>query len=80
VALVKSLLKKNLISAHLDLGAKRSTFLHPQQMAQVLMNLINNAVKPSPACLDMSSAPIGLREAGAASPSDLQPRGEFVIG
>jgi PAS domain S-box-containing protein len=46
VALVKSLLKKNLISANLDLGAKRSTFFaSPQQMGQVLMNLINNAVE-----------------------------------
>ncbi len=46
VALVKSLLKKNLISAHLDLGAKSSTFFaSPQQMGQVLMNLINNAVE-----------------------------------
>jgi PAS domain S-box-containing protein len=46
VALVNSLLKKNLISVHLDLGAKLSTFFaSPQQMGQVLMNLINNAVE-----------------------------------
>jgi PAS domain S-box-containing protein len=46
VALIRSLLKKNMISAHLDLSAQRSTFFaSPQQMGQVLMNLINNAVE-----------------------------------
>jgi PAS domain S-box-containing protein len=46
VALVKSLLKKNMITAHLDLSATSSTlFASPQQIGQVLMNLINNAVE-----------------------------------
>jgi len=46
VSLVKSLLKKNMIAVHLDLAADRSTFLaSPQQIGQVLMNLINNAVE-----------------------------------
>jgi len=46
VALVKSLLKKNMIAAHLELEAKNSTFFaSPQQVGQVLMNLINNAVE-----------------------------------
>ncbi len=45
VALVKSLLKKNMINIRLDLAAKNSTlFASPQQIGQVLMNLINNAV------------------------------------
>jgi len=45
VALVKSLLKKNMISAHLTLAAQHATlFASPQQLGQVLMNLINNAV------------------------------------
>jgi signal transduction histidine kinase len=45
VALVKSLLKKNMISARLDLAAPHATlFASPQQLGQVLMNLINNAV------------------------------------
>ncbi len=46
VALVKSLLKKNMITIRLDLTAKCSTlFASPQQIGQVLMNLINNAVE-----------------------------------
>ncbi len=46
VALVKSLLKKNMITAHLNLGAENATFIaSPQQMGQVLMNLINNSVE-----------------------------------
>ena len=46
VALVKSLLKKNMIAAHLHPGAENSTFIaSPQQMGQVLMNLINNSVE-----------------------------------
>jgi PAS domain S-box-containing protein len=46
VALVRSLLKKNMIAVRLDLAANRSTlFASPQQMGQVLMNLINNAVE-----------------------------------
>ena len=46
VALVKSLLKKNMITIQLDLAAKSSTlFASPQQIGQVLMNLINNAVE-----------------------------------
>jgi PAS domain S-box-containing protein len=45
VSLVKSLLKKNMISAHLTLAAQHATlFASPQQLGQVLMNLINNAV------------------------------------
>jgi signal transduction histidine kinase len=46
VSLVKSLLKKHMITAGLSLEAERSTFLaSPQQIGQVLMNLINNAVE-----------------------------------
>ncbi len=46
VALVKSLLKKNMISVHLHPEAQNSTFIaSPQQMGQVLMNLINNSVE-----------------------------------
>jgi len=46
VALVKSLLKKNMIAVHLNPGAQNSTFIaSPQQMGQVLMNLINNSVE-----------------------------------
>ncbi|MCU0590425.1 MAG: PAS domain S-box protein [Desulfobacterales bacterium] len=46
VALVKSLLKKNMITVRMDLAATRSTlFASPQQIGQVLMNLINNAVE-----------------------------------
>jgi PAS domain S-box-containing protein len=45
VALVKSLLKKNMITVHLHPEAQNSTFIaSPQQMGQVLMNLINNSV------------------------------------
>jgi len=46
VALVKSLLKKNMIAVQLNPGAQNSTFIaSPQQMGQVLMNLINNSVE-----------------------------------
>ncbi len=46
VSLVKSLLKKNMITVRMDLAATRSTlFASPQQIGQVLMNLINNAVE-----------------------------------
>lgn len=46
VSLVKSLLRKNMIAPELDLKAERATFLaSPQQIGQVLMNLINNAVE-----------------------------------
>ena len=46
VALVKSLLKKNMITVRIELAATRSTlFASPQQIGQVLMNLINNAVE-----------------------------------
>jgi len=46
VALVRSLLKKNMIAVRLDLAAQHSTlFASPQQIGQVLMNLINNAVE-----------------------------------
>lgn len=46
VALVKSLLKKNMIAVDLDLSAQPSMlFASPQQIGQVLMNLINNAVE-----------------------------------
>jgi PAS domain S-box-containing protein len=45
-ALVKSLLKKNMIAVRLELTAPKATiFASPQQMGQVLMNLINNAVE-----------------------------------
>jgi PAS domain S-box-containing protein len=46
VALVKSLLMKNLIAVRLELQAADATlFASPQQIGQVLMNLINNAVE-----------------------------------
>jgi PAS domain S-box-containing protein len=46
MALVRSLLKKNIISAQLELAALPSTlFASPQQLAQVLMNLVNNSVE-----------------------------------
>jgi len=46
VALVKSLLMKNLIAVRLELEAADATlFASPQQIGQVLMNLINNAVE-----------------------------------
>jgi signal transduction histidine kinase len=46
VALVRSLLKKNMINIRLDLAATSSAlFASPQQIGQVLMNLINNAVE-----------------------------------
>ncbi len=45
-ALVKSLLKKNMITPRLELNASRATLVaSPQQMGQVLMNLVNNAVE-----------------------------------
>ncbi len=46
MALVRSLLKKNIISAELELAAANPTlFASPQQLAQVLMNLVNNSVE-----------------------------------
>jgi PAS domain S-box-containing protein len=46
VALVRSLLLKNMITAELDLAAKNSTLIaSPQQLGQVLMNLLNNSVE-----------------------------------
>ena len=46
VALVKSHLKKNMIKVRLDLAADRSNLTaSPQQIGQVFMNLINNAVE-----------------------------------
>jgi len=45
-ALVRSLLLKNMITAELELAAKNSTLIaSPQQLGQVLMNLINNSVE-----------------------------------
>jgi PAS domain S-box-containing protein len=46
VALVRSHLKKNLIKVRLDLSAEQSALTaSPQQIGQVFMNLINNAVE-----------------------------------
>jgi len=46
VALVRSLLLKNMIAAKLEIEAKNSTLIaSPQQLGQVLMNLINNSVE-----------------------------------
>jgi PAS domain S-box-containing protein len=46
VALVKSLLKRNMITPHTDLDAQQALFFaSPQQVGQVLMNLINNSVE-----------------------------------
>jgi signal transduction histidine kinase len=46
VALVRSHLKKNLIKVRLDLSAEKSSLTaSPQQIGQVFMNLINNAVE-----------------------------------
>jgi PAS domain S-box-containing protein len=45
-ALVRSLLMKNMITAELELAAKNSTLIaSPQQLGQVLMNLVNNSVE-----------------------------------
>jgi PAS domain S-box-containing protein len=45
VALIRSHLKKNMVSIKLNLAAKTSTTnASPQQIGQVIMNLINNAV------------------------------------
>jgi PAS domain S-box-containing protein len=45
-ALVRSLLLKNMITAEVELAAKDSTFIaSPQQLGQVLMNLVNNSVE-----------------------------------
>jgi len=45
VALIRSYLKKNMVNITLNLDAKASTInASPQQIGQVLMNLINNAV------------------------------------
>ena len=46
VALTRSHLKKNMVSIKLDLAAKRSQInASPQQIGQVIMNLVNNAVE-----------------------------------
>jgi PAS domain S-box-containing protein len=46
VALTRSYLKKNMVSIKLDLAAKTSTInASPQQIGQVIMNLVNNAVE-----------------------------------
>ena len=46
VALVRSLLLKNMITAELELAAQNSTLIaSPQQLGQVLMNLVNNSVE-----------------------------------
>jgi nitrogen-specific signal transduction histidine kinase len=46
VALVRSLLLKNMITAELELVARSSTLIaSPQQLGQVLMNLLNNSVE-----------------------------------
>jgi PAS domain S-box-containing protein len=46
VALVKSLLKKHMIAADVALEARRSVVhASPQQLGQVIMNLVNNAVE-----------------------------------
>ncbi len=46
LALVRSLLLKNMITSELSLEAKNSTLIaSPQQLGQVLMNLINNSVE-----------------------------------
>jgi len=46
VALTRSHLKKNMVSIKLNLAAKSSTInASPQQIGQVIMNLVNNAVE-----------------------------------
>lgn len=46
VALVRSLLKKHMIAADVALEARRSVLnASPQQLGQVIMNLVNNAVE-----------------------------------
>ena len=46
VALTRSHLKKNMVSIKLNLAAKTATInASPQQIGQVIMNLINNAVE-----------------------------------
>jgi PAS domain S-box-containing protein len=46
IALVRGLLKKNMIAAKLDLEAHNPTLTaSPQQLGQVLMNLVNNSVE-----------------------------------
>jgi signal transduction histidine kinase len=46
VALTRSHLKKNMVSIKLNLAAKTSTInASPQQIGQVIMNLVNNAVE-----------------------------------
>jgi signal transduction histidine kinase len=46
VALTRSHLKKNMVSIKLNLAAKISTInASPQQIGQVIMNLVNNAVE-----------------------------------
>ena len=70
VALVKSLLMKNMISVRLDLEAgDAALFASPQQIGQVLMNLINNAVE------SITGAP-GYFESAHRSPEG---RGSIVI-
>ena len=46
VALMRSYLKKNMVSIKLNLAAERSKIIaSPQQIGQVIMNLVNNAVE-----------------------------------
>jgi PAS domain S-box-containing protein len=81
VALVKSMLKKNMIAVHLDLAAKNSTFFaSPQQMGQVLMNLINNAVDAITGVPDYFERAHGAQAAGGRIAIQTYNRNEeFVI-
>ena len=46
IALMRSHLKKNMVNIKLNLAAKKSTInASPQQIGQVIMNLVNNAVE-----------------------------------
>jgi signal transduction histidine kinase len=46
IALTRSLLKKSMVSISLNLAAEKSTInASPQQIGQVIMNLVNNAVE-----------------------------------
>lgn len=80
VALVRSHMQKNLVKTRLNLTAKASTLkASPQQMGQVLMNLINNAVEAISSTPEYQKLKQTLEPAGEISIETFNQNDDIVI-
>jgi signal transduction histidine kinase len=80
VALTRSHLKKNMVSIKLNLAAQISTInASPQQIGQVIMNLINNAVESITNAPDIQDKPVQSKPIGGEISIDTYNRNENII-